>query len=103
MCGNCCRGEGYVRVSPDDITRMSALLNITASHFIATYTRAPEIPAHADVGDLWLLDRPGPELDCIFVENNQCQVHAAKPTQCVGFPMKWRTPDVMDYCVGMQS
>ena len=103
MCGNCCRGEGYVRVSPQDVESMAALLRLSVPEFKAQYTRAPEIASHARVGDLWLTDKPGPEMECIFLEGNRCRVHATKPAQCIGFPLKWRTADVMDYCVGMQS
>lgn len=82
---------------------MAELLGLTVEEFIARYTRAPEIAEHGESGDLWLNDKPGPEMECIFLEHNRCIVHDAKPVQCVGFPLKWRTADVMDYCVGMQS
>lgn len=103
MCGNCCRGEGYVRVTPQDVAAIAAHLQMGVAEFTQTFTRPPEYPDHAAVGDLWLLDKPGPELECIFLEGNFCRVHESKPGQCIGFPMKWRTPDIMDYCVGMQS
>ena len=102
-CGNCCRGDGYVRVTPDDIIRMAMQLSITVTEFQSAYTRPPEILAQAEVGDLWLLDKPGPQQECIMLEDNLCKVHRSKPVQCVGFPMKWRTPDIMDYCEGMKS
>jgi len=101
-CGNCCRGDGYVRCTPDDITRMANHLDIAREEFVNLYTRQPEIAAQAEIGDLWLIDKPGPEQECIMLENNLCRVHQAKPVQCIGFPMKWRTPDVMDYCEGMK-
>lgn len=101
-CGNCCRGDGYVRVTPDDLSRMADHLGMTVEDFIRQYTRTPEEATHAAAGDLWLLDKPGPEQECIMLENNLCRVHRAKPVQCVGFPLKWRTPDVMDYCEGMK-
>lgn len=102
MCGNCCRGDGYVRCTPDDISRMAAHLGMTPDKFTEEFTRTPEIADQAACGDLWLLDRSGPEQECIMLEGNACRVHAAKPVQCVGFPLKWRTPDVMDYCEGMK-
>ncbi len=101
-CGNCCRGDGYVRVTPDDINRMADALQMPVAQFIETYARTPEIASQAAEGDLWLLDKPGPEQECIMLEGNLCRVHKAKPVQCVGFPMKWRTPDIMDYCEGMR-
>ena len=30
------------------------------------------------------------------------QIHAAKPSQCQGFPMKWRPPDALDICAGLR-
>lgn len=92
-----------MRVSADEIQAMAALLDISTVEFQQRYTRQPEIAEHAAVGDLWLIDKPGPEMECVFLEKNRCVVHAAKPAQCIGFPLKWRTPDVMDYCVGMQK
>lgn len=102
MCGNCCRGDGYVRVTPEDVVRMAENLNMDPEQFKANYTRTPEVLSQAQEGDLWLLDKPGPEQECIMLQDNRCRVHAAKPTQCVGFPLKWRTPDIMDYCEGMR-
>ncbi len=102
-CGNCCRGEGYVRVTTSDIERMAAHLQITPTVFMDIYTREPEIKQQAEAGDLWLLDKPGPEQECILLQQNLCKVHPEKPVQCVGFPMKWRTPDIMDYCEGMKK
>lgn len=103
QCGNCCRGEGYVRIDPEDANRIASHLGISISKFKAQYTRPPEAGVKAEPDDLWLLDKPGPEMECIFLENNQCIIHEAKPVQCIGFPLRWRTPDVLDYCVGMQS
>ena len=101
-CGNCCRGEGYVRVTTEDVARMADELGITSDEFVTRYTRQPEITEQAIAGDLWLLDKPGPEQECIMLEGNLCRVHKSKPVQCIGFPMKWRTPDIMDYCEGMR-
>jgi Fe-S-cluster containining protein len=81
---------------------MAAHMQITIQQFIDVYTRTPEIREQADAGDLWLYDKPGPDGECILLENNLCRVHPEKPVQCVGFPMKWRTPDVMEYCEGMR-
>ncbi len=103
QCGNCCRGQGYVRVTPDDVRRMATHLQITTEEFIRDYTELPEIAEQVEAGDLWLQDKPGPESECILLHKNQCRVHPNKPVQCVGFPMKWRTPDFMDYCKGMQK
>lgn len=103
MCGNCCRGEGYVRITRAEAAAIAEHLEIPVDEFAARYTRQPETADQREAGDLWLLDKPGPEQECIFLENNRCRIHEVKPGQCIGFPLRWRTPDVLEYCVGMQS
>jgi uncharacterized protein len=103
LCGNCCRGEGFVRVRAHEIPRIAEYLRLSQEDFLATLCREPENAEHTAEGDTWLLDRPGPLQECIFLENNRCRINAVKPEQCLGFPLKWRTPDIMDYCVGMQT
>jgi uncharacterized protein len=102
LCGNCCRGDGYVRISPTELARIAEHLQLPKADFVEQFTRAPEIVEHSEVGDLWLIDKPGPEQECIFLENNRCAINAVKPSQCIGFPLKWRTPDIMEYCEGMR-
>ncbi len=103
MCGNCCRGEGYVRIQAHEIDGIATHLDVTRDEFLSRFTRAPDNVKQAALGDVWLVDQPGPELACVFLKGNRCRIHGAKPVQCVGFPMKWRTDDIMDYCVGMQE
>ena len=103
MCANCCRGPGFVRLQADEIDRIAAFLHISRDEFLRRFTRTPEIKEHAARGDLWLLDKPGPAQECIFLADNRCSIHDAKPDHCVGFPTRWRTPDVMDYCEGMRK
>ena len=102
QCGNCCRGEGYVRITAAESEKIAQHLGLTIAEFADMYTRQPEISSQSGHGDLWLLDKPGPEMECIFLEDNRCRIHEAKPVQCIGFPLKWRTPDIMDYCEGMK-
>lgn len=102
MCGNCCRGEGFVRIKADEAPRIAEFLGLSLDEFLRRYTRTPEIKSQARAGDLWFVDKPGLEQDCIFLENNLCTINPVKPQQCIGFPLKWRTSDIMDYCVGMQ-
>lgn len=101
-CGNCCRGEGYVVLSPAQVASAAACLGVSVADFLAVYTRPPEIAAHAERGDVWLRDMPGPGKECIMLENGLCRIHAAKPEMCRRFPLSWRTRDIMDYCRGMQ-
>jgi Fe-S-cluster containining protein len=83
---------------------MAAYLGIGVEEFRRLYTRAPEVAAHGAAGDLWLRDQPGPERACVFLEpDNSCRVHPVKPQRCRDFPLKWRTADVMEYCVGLRG
>ncbi len=82
--------------------RIAAHLDLVREDFLASYTREPEIKDQSAVGVRWLIDKSGPEQECIFLENNRCIINDVKPTQCIGFPTKWRTPDIMDYCEGMR-
>ncbi len=102
-CGNCCRGEGIVRVTPVEAQAIAQFLGLSLEEFTARYTRDAEAAADRDKGVRWLLDKPGPLQECIFLEDNLCRIHPVKPHRCRTFPLEWRTPDILDYCVGMQS
>jgi Fe-S-cluster containining protein len=103
MCGNCCRGEGYVRISPAEVEKIANYLGIGRAEFLREYTRVPEIEEQRLTSDVWLKDQPGPEQACIFLRENRCAIHEVKPIQCIGFPLRWRTPDVLEYCEGMRQ
>lgn len=97
-CGNCCRGDGYVVMTPDDVTRAAAHLGRSEAEFLAEFCRTqPD-------GSVHLLDRSDALRSCVFLtDDNLCRVHAAKPTQCEGFPMKWRPSNVLEICAGMRA
>ena len=94
-CGNCCRGDGFVKVTRSDARRIAALLGITAQEFYHRYTMRHE-------GDYWLIDKPDND-DCIFLENNLCSVNEAKPQQCRDFPYKWRVSNMLSFCSAVRS
>ena len=97
-CGNCCRGDGYVVMTPDDVTRAAAHLGVGREQFLAEYCRT-----QAD-GSVHLVDQRDVFRSCVFLTaDNLCRVHAAKPTQCEGFPMKWRPGNVLEICAGLRA
>ena len=102
-CGNCCRGEGYVRITSAEVAAIACHLGMTIEAFVARYAQAPWIPEHAQAGDFWLVDKAGADPECVFLEQNRCLIEPVKPRHCRDFPMRWRTPNVHDYCVGMRS
>ena len=93
-CGNCCRGDGIVRVTPEEVRAIAEFLNIPVQECYNRYT----IQVH---DGYWLKDKPNK--DCIFLEGNLCSIHPVKPRQCRDFPWKWRTNDAINYCKGLQK
>lgn len=82
QCGACCRLPGIVRLQPEEIGPMADYLGIPLDEFIARFTMlAP------DRAGLILTEQP--DGACVFLENNLCRVHAAKPLQCQDFPGNW--------------
>ncbi len=77
QCGNCCKGEGDVFVTPEDAARIADYLEISLIDFYQEYTyksgNRPLLTAH-------------PNQDCIFLKENKCLVHDVKPTQCLTWP-----------------
>lgn len=101
-CGNCCRGEGIVRATLAECRTIAAFLQMELDEFLARYTREPEDEEDRRCGVRWFVDKPGPDRECVFLENNLCRIHPVKPQRCRTFPLAWRTPDILEYCVGMQ-
>jgi uncharacterized protein len=98
-CGNCCRGEGFVWLSDDDIERISGRLRITRKEFVAQYTcRLTDFG-----GGIVLINKDDKAISCIFLEAYGCSVHEVKPGQCAGFPMTWSRDDAMAICAGLQA
>ncbi len=92
-CGNCCRIQGQVRLTDDDITRLAGFLGLEESVFIERFTRLA-----ADRRGLALLDDAGGA--CVFLDANDCRVQPVKPAQCAAFPAAWRNPGWETICCG---
>ena len=96
-CGNCCRGDGYVDMSADDVLRAADLLGRTGERFIA------EFCAVQPDGKVHLIHQGDALQSCVFLTaDNLCRIHAAKPGQCGNFPMKWRPTDALEICAGLR-
>jgi len=98
-CGNCCRGDGYVWLTDDDIERIARFLRLTRKELVARCTRrAPGL------GDIALVDKDDAAKSCVFLEDDgRCAVHPVKPVQCVGFPSTWSRSDALRFCEGLQA
>ena len=84
-CGNCCAGpgEGYVWVTPEDITAIAEFLNIGIDEARRKYVRKAE-------GRLSLVERKD-NRDCIFLQpdgkgGRNCRVYPVRPIQCRTWP-----------------
>jgi Fe-S-cluster containining protein len=76
-CTNCCRVQGYVYITADDLERMAAYLRMSPAEFEAKYVYRTRR----------LLRLRKPRLSqCYFLDGSGCSVHPAKPTQCRMFP-----------------
>lgn len=91
-CGACCRWEGQVKTTDAEISRIARFLNLSEEAFIATCTVLRQ-------------DRTGLAIrmladgTCIFLDDkNECKIHAVKPAQCKGYPLKWRNPSSEHLC-----
>ncbi len=78
-CGECCTKEpGYVWLSPADIEKISAYLEISQEEFLKKYTRF--------VFGRYSLNEKKISYDCVFLKEKRCQIYPVRPKQCQTFP-----------------
>ncbi|MBN1492955.1 MAG: YkgJ family cysteine cluster protein [Candidatus Omnitrophica bacterium] len=93
-CLTCCATDGYVYVTEREIEQIATYLNFEISFFINTYC---------------VIIRPRFALKslkngtCIFLSDKGCVIYPVRPSQCVEFPLKWRTSTAHEYCKGLQQ
>lgn len=81
-CGTCCRWEGYVYLTDQDVDRLSHHLGLDVGEFTEGYTRIGE-----NRRALSLIDKE--DGSCVFLSGNLCGVYPARPRQCREFQRKW--------------
>ncbi len=78
MCGSCCEGKGGIIVSPKDLERICAFLQMDAASFTERYGVMHN-------GKLKI--RTGDDGCCIFfAQGRGCTVHEGKPDICRAWP-----------------
>lgn len=92
-CGACCRWEGDVCLTNEDIRAIAEYLGMGESAFINTYCRLQR-----NRQGLSLIDAG--DGACIMLENNACRIQGVKPQQCRDFPHKWNFPGWERRCPG---
>ena len=101
MCGQCCRGQGGIVVSPTDLARILKALGMDEASFRERY-------GEMRGGKLQI--RCGDDGACIFFrEGEGCTVHAGKPDVCRAWPFfRGNIVDAdsfemaKDYCPGIR-
>lgn len=79
-CGKCCTGgPGYVWVTPEEIASIASFLNISIDVFVRRYIRQRD-------NRYALIEKKMQNYDCVFLENNRCQIYTVRPMQCQTFP-----------------
>lgn len=97
-CGHCCKGEGGIILTPKDISRLAAYLDMGEEAFLARY--AERVNGRTRM-------RTGGDEFCIFYGNG-CGVHPGRPDICRAWPFfrgnildetSWEM--IQDYCPGV--
>ena len=96
-CGACCRWEGPVRVSEQEVDAIAAYLNIPVRDFIRDHTVLTP-----DRRSLSLRENPDGSC-CYYDPAAGCRIQAVKPKQCRDFPLKWNFPGWEKLCAGAQA
>jgi uncharacterized protein len=76
-CGHCCRNEGVVLFSDNEIINISEFLGINPRMFKEQFLTfsSSGYTHHVSHGK-----------QCVFLENNLCSINSVKPKQCKSFP-----------------
>lgn len=99
-CGKCCRGPGHALISDRDVERLSQYLDMTHQEFIAEFAEPISFQqAGASSARPWGMYLRKHDDACVFLRDDQCTVHEAKPDGCrlgpltldiVGSERNWR-------------
>lgn len=94
-CGDCCKWGGYVYITEDDVKRISKHLSLSEFEFVNRYAEIVNRPR--------LNLKTNKDGGCIFLKENDCAIHAARPKQCMDFPLIWRIRDLESFCDGQRK
>lgn len=93
-CGACCRWEGDVCLTDEDITAIADYLQMEETEFINSLCHLQR-----NRRGLSLIDAE--DGACIMLQkDNTCRIQDVKPRQCRDFPHKWNFPGWEKRCPG---
>ncbi|MFC1671275.1 YkgJ family cysteine cluster protein [Spirochaetota bacterium] len=96
-CGNCCKVNGYVRLSIGEELRIAGFLDISVYEFTDIYTKLTD-----NRMELSLVEKD--DGSCIFItEDNLCGINEVKPQQCREFPLAWSFDGYKKICSGSKN
>ncbi len=94
-CNQCCRQPGYVYLDLSEAEALASLLGLSTFDFVNRHCEL--------LNRQQLVLKKNEDESCIFLTQEGCSVHAAKPRQCREFPVRWRTAASFDYCEGLKK
>ena len=97
QCGQCCRVQGFVRLTDADVTRIADGMGMDVETFTARHTRL--MPDRSGLALHEQENGACAQLSC----EGRCRIQAVKPAQCRGFPHTWRYPDMDQICEGWKT
>lgn len=80
-CGACCKWEGIVLLTPDDINRIANYQSVNKEKFLEEHTRKYKTNI--------VLKNKTNSSSCVFLKDNKCSIWDVKPKQCADFPKKF--------------
>jgi hypothetical protein len=80
-CGACCKWEGMVLLTPEDVRRIAEDLSVDKEEFLEKQTEKHNT-------DVILKNKPNSS-SCVFLVDNKCSIWDVKPEQCADFPKKY--------------
>lgn len=80
-CGACCRWQGKVYLTPEDIQRLALHVGLAVDEFLSKYTET-------DISSRVLKNKQDSQ-DCVFMDGDSCGVYGQHPSQCEKWPVKY--------------
>jgi len=78
QCGDCCYGEGGIRLDPDEVENIARFLHLPPEAFLSRYCEKKN-------GRTYI--RTGSDGFCImFDKEERCLIHPVKPKPCAQWP-----------------
>ncbi len=92
-CGKCCRWEGDVCITEEEVSSIAHYLEMEEVDFINDLCRL-----RGNRQGLSIIDTE--DGSCAMLTEKGCRIQAVKPQQCKDFPYRWNFPGWETRCPG---